>query len=301
MGCWNHSCAVTGLPIFVGEEVEVIILTSENNPDASSRCYPNSYHTPIPLTFHGRYNDYGAVEECDGVALPFLINAIRERLFEMEEGENEYHDIPAKRDEFNVDKLFELDHENRLMITNYKMQSDMRDAIPLKHIVVRKNVYDTIVAKYKLEYWDREDQKTKFNQLKDVVLQYDEFLKDIDEAMNIDEILFAYRVRECIGKTVVGELLSFRGMATFGFNRLITPNEVIVNMCKTHNARDVKEFMDNVVRFALFTLFMSDTRRSWCVSSGVGSQNDDTNSHEMAARLTLDEAETIKHRWDDLE
>ena len=25
MGCWNHSCAVTGLPVYEGEEVEVII------------------------------------------------------------------------------------------------------------------------------------------------------------------------------------------------------------------------------------------------------------------------------------
>ncbi len=303
MGCWNHSCFVTGLPIYAGEEVEVIMLISTPGTDISSHCYPTSYHTPVPLTFHGQYNDYGAAENCEGIALPVLIDAVRNRLFEMEVGENKYHDIPAKKDEFDVTKMFELDHENRLMITNQPMQFDMRESLPMKHIVVRKHVYDSIVESYKLEYWDREDSSTKYKVLKDLQKEYDLFLQDID--LIIDEhkdcnALLKYLLRSKIGNTSVAGLVSFEGMSTFGFNELVTPNEIVIDM-HTAGAENTKKFLDNAIRFALFSLFISNARRSWCVPSGAGSQNDSTSSQVLAAELTISEAEKLKHQWDDFE
>ena len=139
MGSWNHTCAVTNLPIMYGEEIEVILLKSQTSPrDRASSCYPYAYHTPIPLTFHGKYNDYGAVEECEGVARDIIVDALRDNLYEMEMGENEYHDIPAKKDDFDIDMLFNLDHEGRLFIKNpLSGFADEPESLRVKHIVVR--------------------------------------------------------------------------------------------------------------------------------------------------------------------
>lgn len=298
MGCWNHTCAVTGLPIYESEEVEVIMLLASAHPEQASHCYPTSYHIPIPLTFQGQYNDYGAVENCKGIALPVLINAIRDNMVELEVGENKYHDIAAKKDEFDVDKMFELDHENRLFIFQYPMQHDMRNCIPLKHIVVRKTVYDTIVESCKLEYWDKETSTTMFRQLKDLRKEYDLFLKDVNNVMNGAEADIEWAIRKRIGDTTVAELISFRDMTASSFNKLLTINEIIVSMVE-NKTENIKDFIDNAVRFALFAWFIEDTRREWHVPSGVGSQNDNTENHVLAANLTISEAKKLKNYWNE--
>lgn len=294
MGCWNHTCAVTGLPIYEGEDVEVIMLMNSAHPEKSSHCYPTSYHIPIPLTFQGQYNDYGAVENCKGIALPVLINAIRDNMVELEEGENEYHDIPAKKEEFDVNKMFDLDHENRLFMAQHPMQHDMRNCIPLKHIVVRKTVYDTIVENFKIEQWNEKTNTIIFKQLKDLTKEYDIFLQDVIAAMIINPVL----KESTIGNTEIADLISFRGMTTYGFNKLLTINEIVISMLE-NKKEDVKDFIDNAVRFALFAQFMQDTRREWHVPSGVGSQNDNTENHVLAANLTISEAEKLKNYWDE--
>jgi len=68
MGCWNHTCAVTNLPIYCDEEVEVVLLREASGDiNNASFCHPTDYHAPLPLTFSGKYNDHGCVEECNGV------------------------------------------------------------------------------------------------------------------------------------------------------------------------------------------------------------------------------------------
>lgn len=97
------------------EQDVVVFILGKNNRD-SNFCYVNSYYKVCPLPFYGKYDDYGSVNDCHGIGLNYIIEAIRNKLVELEEGPNSYHDIPAKKSDFNLKNLFDLDRENRLFV-----------------------------------------------------------------------------------------------------------------------------------------------------------------------------------------
>jgi len=299
MGCWNHTCAITNLPIYAGEKVEVVLLKSRVGYDDSSFCHPDAYHLPMPFTFSGDYDDYGAVENCEGVALKTLLESLQHHLLEMEVGENEYHDIPARKDDFDVDKLFELDHEGRLFIINQKMMHDMRDGVRIKHIVIRKEVYDGIINNITFENWDREQHVTYYTGYNDLVKEYAQFTKDIDELLTLDPNDFrrrSWRMDGTIGETMVGDLLAYRGQGTLGIDYPLHVIESLFDM-REENHEDYDDMLDNAVRLSILSYFMNGARKSWVVPSGVGSQNDDTSYQELCANLTLKSAEIVKNYY----
>jgi hypothetical protein len=114
MGCWNGTCAISNLHITAGQRVAVFMLAE--NSENKSFCYGNAMYDVYPLPFYGEYNDYGAVENCHGFGLPILLDAIKERLYEFGTGPNDCHDIAVNKENFDIDMLFEADHENRLGI-----------------------------------------------------------------------------------------------------------------------------------------------------------------------------------------
>jgi len=301
MGCWNHTCAITNLPIYAGEKVEVILLKSRIGQDRSSFCHPDAYHLPIPFTFSGKYDDYGSVEMCEGVALEPIIESLQKHLLEMEVGENEYHDIAAIKDEFDIDKLFELDHEGRLFIINQKMMHDMRDGIRVKHIVVRKEVYDGIIADMTFDRWDREKSEIYYIGYDDLVKEYEQFTKDIDDilALDFDDFKRRYwRMDGKIGETFIGGLIAYRGQGSLGMDYPINVVETLFDMRDNGN-EDYDAMLDNAVRLSMLSCFMNGARKSWVVPSGVGSQDDNTSYQELCANLTLSSAKIIGNYYDE--
>lgn len=300
MGCWNHTCAVTHLPIIAGEPVEVILLKASTNTEENSYCHADAYHSPIPLTFGGIYDDYGGVEECSGVALPLLVETLKKNLFEMEVGENKYHDIAAKKDEFDIDKLFELDHEQRLFIVNpQKWEYDMREAVQIKHIVVRKTVYDEIVRGVTFESWKAGFKRIGYAEL---LAEIPQFTADLDEMISQKDPLkrMLLMMNDQVGDTVLGAILAHRGEGTYGMNKPINTTQLLASM-RENKDPDFDAMLINALDMSQFMTIFEHGRRSWNVPSGAGSQNEDTSYHEMVARLTLSEAELIKNRWDDEE
>ena len=300
MGCWNHTCAVTNLPILYGEEVEVILLKSVGIlTDAASFCYPYSYHSPMPLTFHGKYNDYGAVEECEGVALPVLLDAIRDNLHEIPYDEESRYSKAVSKDDFDIDMLFTLDHEGRLFIKNpTRYFPDSPDNIRLRHIVVRKEVYDSIVEEIGLEKWDRETYETYYLKLAD--LDKDEFTKQIDEfnSLEADDVRKIMMRMPEIGNGDVNDLLVYRGMGEYGMNAPIN----IINLLRDVRGSCPKvydDLYDNALRFAMFVHFMHCARKSWHVPSGQGSQDSETYAQELCAKLTLSSAGKIQQHFEE--
>lgn len=114
MGCWNGTCAVSNLHVTAGQKVMVLMLLK--NTEARSFCYGNALYEVCPVPFYGKYNDYGAVEDCEGFGLNIVIEALRSRLYEFGQGPNSSHDIVVNQANFNIDLLFDADHEDRLGI-----------------------------------------------------------------------------------------------------------------------------------------------------------------------------------------
>lgn len=117
MGSWNHTCAVSNLHVHAGQEVVVFMLAE--NQRKKTFCYNNALYDLCPIPFYGKYNDYGAVEDCEGFGMTVVVEAIREQLYEFGQGPNEYHDCEVRKESFNIEVLFEADHEDRLFIQDY--------------------------------------------------------------------------------------------------------------------------------------------------------------------------------------
>lgn len=131
MGSWNHTCAVSNLHVCCGNEVVVFMLAQ--NHTTRSFCYSNAHYDLCPIPFYGKYDDYGGVDECNGAGLNVVIDSIRSRLYEMGEGANQYHDCEVRKDSFDVAKLFEADHEDRLFVHDYS-RSWNQDSYSLRQL-----------------------------------------------------------------------------------------------------------------------------------------------------------------------
>ncbi len=302
MGCWNHTCAITNLPIYAGEEVEVIMLQFSNEVAGSSLCYPHFYHVPMPLTFQGIYNDYGAVEDCKGAGLNIIIDNIREHLFEMEVGENKYHDIAVKKDEFDVKKMFELDHEDRLNIVNpHRGYPGEKEMTMIKHLVVRKEVYDKLVEGIKIDTWDSEAQETIHVGINDVLEERHTITKDIDRVIAApDDALIKHSwilERSLGGNSLAGTMLQRHGEYRGVNHPIDAPGELI--KLREDGNDDYEAVLDNLLRFSMVMYYMNDARKVWVLPSGLGSQNDNTKNQRLCAELTLASAEIVDHKWDE--
>lgn len=139
MGSWNHTCAVSNLHIHAGQEVVVFMLAE--NQRKKTFCYNNALYDFCPIPFYGEYDDYGGVNKCSGFGLNVVVEAIREQLYEVGQGPNEYHDCEVRKDGFDITKLFEADHEDRLFIQHYPSHwnEDEYDMGKLKEMVEKGN------------------------------------------------------------------------------------------------------------------------------------------------------------------
>jgi hypothetical protein len=157
MGCWNGTCGLSGLPITYGEEMYVFPIVSVN---ADSFCYASALYRPTVLPFLAEYNDYGGGEKCSGVGLEINMLHIKNKLVEMEVGDNKYHDIAVKREGFDTDAFFEACGESRLKFVNpmknYPGRAPENDVF---FTMVRKDVVDRLWNEWTFDSWKGTDGK----------------------------------------------------------------------------------------------------------------------------------------------
>jgi len=142
MGCWNKTCGLSNLHITAGTPVYVFVLEQNREYDS---CYTTSLFSPLLLPFESTYNDYGGGEDSHGVALDIVMGALKRKLVEMEVGENQYHDIAVKRDDFSPEKFFEAVHENRMFIERGNEQR------PIYFTMFHKDIVDHILENRRIE------------------------------------------------------------------------------------------------------------------------------------------------------
>ncbi|VAW58914.1 hypothetical protein MNBD_GAMMA08-1547 [hydrothermal vent metagenome] len=310
MGCWNGTCAVTGLPIFHGDPVVVVLLKAANNPESDSFCEPLAYNAPLPLTFEGEYNDYGGVENYHGEALDIILESIRAVLTEREEGENKYHDLEVIRDDFDIEKLFIFDHKGILRIDNdIKLEFDKRDSIRLTHIIIHRDVYYSIVESTKISRWNGDDGETIECGLASYRAEYDTYVNDLNALVTVegdvdpDDIKaymnkFKYDMNGEAGDTMVAEVISNRGYTSYHMRRPIKLSKIFKDMVESGD--NIKTVLDNAISFYFFNQFMNRARRSYHVPSGSGSQDSETYAQVLAANLTLEMAAKQQKYWDEI-
>lgn len=305
MGCWNHTCALTNIPVSAGEDVYVIVL--HQHFGGGDHCYPTEYWQPIHLMFEGKYDDYGAVEDCTGAMLPYLVELIKLNLFEMELGENQYHDIAVKRDEFDIVKLFEADHESRLYVqpSGWDLRKG-RTQVRLKHVVIRKSVLNRILQQYTNE--TMVTCETEQYGYKTVQLTFDQYVE-------AGKVFYAKQREEMDAAETPEDRMMLRFSQYAGYDRddlwsqvrhhimhlpvLGGVDKLAFELLETQATDALEELIRQMATFFWLDNFMSDSRKMWCPPSGCGSQNDRTVAQRLLAEITISESDAYGQRWDE--
>ena len=320
MGCWNDTCFVTNLPVFAGDRVEVLFLRAD--PVSDSFCYPNDSWTPYSFTFNGKYDDYGGVEDCEGVAIPLLVEAIQENLVEMPEKTREYNgrisvdNLAVEREGLTIDKILDYEQEERLRVYQWedsttklgKKLGQDKETCFVKHVVIHKKVYDMLVGEFEWEMSSRiKIGKPKYDEswsprkvfIQDILNLYLFFLNEPDgeKAEYAREIVIQYpgmngpyfpRLNRIYEKAVNDSIEKLRALREDYFGEVLREGGY--------------ELYKNAAEMAIFNTFMMRGRRSYAIPSGAGSQDDSTNAQEMVADLIsyqIERREEQIRKWDE--
>ena len=252
MGCWNTTCGISGLPIHAGEEVVVFLLTQNQYSFMEEFVYNDTYFKPCLLPFYGNYNDYGDVEDCYGKGIPVLLEALKAKLVEMEVGENEYHDIEAKKELLTMEYMFELDHEDRLFI---KGNGRYLDKLKVVHVQIKKSIFDYILDNYKLHTYDSKTYKRINHSFKEA----EEELISVPSS-EFSDGLRSYRYLDRDKYPLVSSIL---------WERLGSP------LYSLDDVQDNKDILQEMLKGGLINVFMEHIRKPWIKQIGNGSQTTD--------------------------
>lgn len=306
MGCWNGSCALTGLPIFDGDEVVVLFLSQQPLSMQDNNCDATTYWSPLSYHFTGKYNDYGAVESCEGPLLNHIIDTIKENLAESED---------VQKATFDIDQLFKAEHNNGLALVS-KWKHTIGDvtqnftAQRLQHIIIRKSVFDAVISQYGSERFSGE--RYTYENILAVGMQLvdDAFRFGVPGVEDLADMNYEDMTPEQQGRF----LLSLRSFhlrddpkyRTFSsishvlrYPELFMWDLDIRDAVETKNRELAEAIVDQVAKMNILSRYMQDSRRMWTPMSGDGSQNDSTEAHKLMAQITLDTAKQIDNRWDE--
>jgi len=306
MGCWNKTCGVSNLHIYGGDPVYVFIL--QGNTVGKDHCYSNHFYDVVMVPFHSFYDSYGSGENSSGIGLEVIIKNLKEKLIEKEVGENQYHDIAVKREEFDVDMLFESMREGRLEIPNrYAGYVGNPKSIPVDFVMMRKDVVDKIIEEYDLEeYNNGEYVHYKFTTVLDGV---DDLVQAIQDKLNephFSPYYFDGHTFSIVGLNYENRVKHWiKFWSGFEFKSFVDPFTELVSLVKENRIEDAKQFAIDALKGAFMIKFMEMTRRSWIPQCGEGSQNIELAGHKLLAQTILDiaakeekEAEELEDSWE---
>lgn len=307
MGCWNKTCAVSNLHIGGSDEVAIFLLAKRPVEADTDYCYISSYYDALALPFYGKYDDYGGAEDCSGPGLSHIIDYLKKEVVELEVGENQYHDLAVKREEMNVEKLFELENKGRLYIKDWMSQRGKFPGLegrPLAIAMVHKKIFDHIIGNYTLTsyYYDEDSEfckrEVKFQDVVNDLPEYIDRLRKHNYLLGGLGNLFGYEERNLAGKYLKMDA-SFASDGYF----LINTTELIINQVKVMNDEQLTELLIELLKGQWVSYFMSSTRKPWLKQVGEGSQNTDPHGYEVligAMRNVLDDERKLWEEENDI-
>lgn len=289
MGCWNQTCAITNLPIMDSDEVYVLVL-QKGIEESPSLCYPTAYWTPGIFFFEGKYNDYGGAKDCHGPLMDYVVDGIRDILFEFEVGDNEYHDIAVKKEGFDVEMLFEANHEDRLYVNKCRILQFDQDRAKLRTVFVRKNVLDGLLTSYTKELYDGRtgDYITYgFNELHSEIRSI--VIPRLDRVSDdpMTQIMWEVELREAIRRYT---------RETEGYGALFRACDAITS---TNNAELIDHMLYQISVVVGLNTFMHDARKCWLPPTGAGSQESSVDALVILGDIIKKESALINNRWNE--
>jgi hypothetical protein len=309
MGSWNNTCGLTNLPIISGEEVYVFPIRERDLSKYRSHCYSTALYQPVLVPFAAKYNDYGGAEGCNGVALKFIVEELRRELVELEVGENQYHDIAVKRDDFDDEKFFEAVHENRLFVRGFGGTDR-----PVYFTMIRKDVVDRMWNEWTFDMWKGKEGVVPAGFESD---QY--YIKNVTYAKlaallpdfvasaaaavaalgKEDKMIVRYFRRDFFASEKHILSSTFRAFENFEFWDLLNGRECIFNFIEEGKLDEAVEFIRTFMVGVMVNSMMECTRKTWLPVMHMGSQSEEYPEYRFLNSVMNDVMNARESEYDD--
>lgn len=309
MGSWNNTCGLTNLPIHSGEAVYVFPIKERDLSRYRSHCYSTALYQPVIIPFVADYNDYGAGEDCKGVALNLTMEELRRELVELEVGENQYHDIAVKRDAFDVDLFFEAVHENRLFVRG--MGENNR---PIFFTMVRKDVADRMWNEWTFDMWKGSEgvvpegfesdkyyiKNVTYAKLATLLPEFISNVANMFKALGTEDKMVARYIRRDLFASEKHVLSNtFRAFENFEFWDLLNGRECIFNYIEAGEFDKAEEFVRSFMMGVMINSMMESTRRVWLPVMHMGSQSEEHAEYRLLHKLADEVINARESRYED--
>lgn len=292
MGSWYKTCGLSNLHIRDYDEVMVFIL--EPNSDKTDRCYNTAFWKPLLLPFYSKYADYGRGDEDHGIGLSYIMDAIKRDLVEVELGDNEYHDIAVKKDNFDTELFYEAVHEKRLEVKSRYSQ----EGVPLDFVMFRKDVADDILANFKREIYVGDGKGTcGYNNnysvigFQDIVNDLPEYMLEFAKLVSEKSDNFRFAMMDGLGSIFdydhpnnVNKWL--RG-DSYRLCQLVRIKDILEELIAAGKMTEATQVMIDHLKAVYLSVFMDSTRRVWIPGAHEGSQVSETHGYRIMAEATM--------------
>jgi hypothetical protein len=280
MGCWNQTCGLSQLHIRHGQDVMVFALTKNNGYD--SLCYTTPFWAPAMLPFYAKYNDYGGGEDCTGVGLNIVMNAIKEELIELPQGANQFHDIPVKAEGFNDEVFFEAVHEGRLFVKGLHE----RQRVHVEFVMFHMDVVNHILENRKIERyvgqnngntgWDNAYIEYTFKDvLADLPACVDHMFEqyaDQSNPLRFFDPLRSLRRMNDRETNQVNHAAALLSIDEYRYSGLVRISFLLDEYVEANDRAGLIELLTEHLKALWLDGFMLDTRKFWSPQAGAGSQ-----------------------------
>lgn len=288
MGCWYKTCGLTNLPIRADEDVYVFVL--EKNEE-HERCYSTAFFKPLLLTFESKYDEYGGGKDSSGVALPYIMEAIRGKLVEVELGTNTVHDIAVTKETWDIDLFFEAVHENRLKIFSLYDRKTQVD-----FVMFRKDVVDYILENWWVQEYVGPHNGTAGYLDSYIIYRFSNIIDDIQEYIDV--------LMESIDKAG-SSMVKFHPSSIFKFensnkvaeytrttnrrySHIIDISDLLITLLEQGDRETTSKLLEVHLKASFINEYMDAVRKVWIPGSYEGSQaNDPTGYHLLQEAIQV--------------
>jgi hypothetical protein len=290
MGCWNGTCGVSRLPIYAGDPVVLYPLLEEVRVGDMSGgfCYTYDRAQPLTIGVRGTYNDYGGIQDLQGVTLPLVEKFFSENADKYVDEEGE----PFELDFSDLESVLNDGIERGELYNTDRHYGGSEDFLrPLGLMMVHAGLHDKLVAQIGKESdWRaptktiRETMSARLSEVLSPALKRED--PELEQALRDVKLMQA-----------------LRGLSSLvAKEQQFTKHFIEAAASADETLREAT--LEAVVDLLLFNEALTFLRTPWAVQCGAGSQTGYSDLHktlaeDMVERIQAYEAEMAEEDDDE--
>ena len=275
----------------------------ENNLDREDLCYSTAFWSPFLLPFTAKYNGVGGGTN-SSTNIKCTLQALRDRLVEMPQGPNEYHDVEVTAAKLDEDLFYNAVHEQRLFISDWQSRK-----VAVNFSMIKSSAVDYLCANWVIsdyvgaglgtrgddnEYveWTWAAIEEEVSKLFDTVLRW--YNTGLWRGADTHWLSAYLNGREAPG--LVTRLLHLAG--DYDYSRLANPLRIVEAVGRESRSVAHTLVLD-AVRAAYIASFMGSTRKLWTPGGNEGSTTYDFYPYRILIGAMTNELNQMQDRLED--